>query len=176
MNTSEKDQLRRWLEAEKVDAPTAEEALSAVFRILPRAEPPAGFAARVALRLGPRISEAVQPGVRLKALAGLTSLLGLVVCLGVMPWLVGPAVAAWASDPSLLTWLAEGVARASQMLVALLVGLGRGFDLARDFAAAAARDPGLALTMLLVMALAALAFWALARTLARERTVPHAVV
>lgn len=166
--------LRRWLEAERADSAEAEAALTALLTALPPAAPAAGFAARVVARMRSEATGSLRLGVRRRALAGLASALCLATCLAVTPWLLGPAVAALAGGPSLPTWLADGVSRASQLLVSSILGLDRLFELARGVAATAARTPSMALGMLAALSFTALAFWVLQRTLARERMVPHA--
>lgn len=173
MSSQAPNQLRRWLEAEREDSPEAEVALAALFTSLPAAAPSSQFALHVLARVREEAA-VLRPGVRRRALSGLLSAIGLLICLSVLPWLLGPAVAALAGGPSLITWLAAGVTNASQWLVTLMTSLDRLLDFAQGFAASAARTPAVALGVFLALGLASLAFWLLERTLARERMVTHA--
>jgi hypothetical protein len=174
-------ELERWLAAEAADAPRAEEALDAspqadealvaLFAAVPRPSPRPGFADRVLARALP----AAVPGVRRRALAWLLAALAGATALVLVPWLLGPVTAALSGGTGVTGFLADGVARASQLLAGLLLALDKLFELARGFAADSARNPALAGGVLVALGLAASALLALQRTLSRERMLSYAL-
>ncbi len=180
MNRHPHEELRRWLEAEhRGDDTTAEAALGALFTAAPRPAPRAGFAERVMLaaRL-PQAARGASPAAAVglssfTLLAAAATVAALAALLAAQPLLTAFGIGELGPS-TLLQGFGALVARASHLLVSLLLVARKALDLARGISLEAVRNPGVAIGVLVVYLISCLTFRALSRLVARERNFRYA--
>lgn len=171
--TNRHDILERWLAAEAQDAPDAEERLDALFRTLPAAAPPAGFARRVLVRAGvaraPSAVERWRWAVAAMLVTSALTLAGLVAVAWRLAWTVG----LWAEPPTPVALLFDAVSAVVRGLAATLSFLIDAVPRWLRIATAAAETPEVLGACGLAALAAAGAFHLLQKTIERERSWSH---